>query len=99
MGSEYPGRANYALNVPRHRNVPFKTQIFGNYSRSEAALIAGMAEMIVNGVSTCKVSKVCKDLDKAVSEFRARPFEGNYPFLTVDASRCGRTAGSSRKLS
>ena len=32
------------LHVPRHRNVPFKTLVFDNYSRSEAALIASMAE-------------------------------------------------------
>ena len=44
------------LHVPRHRNQPFKTMIFENYSRSEAALIASMAEMVVNGVSTRKVS-------------------------------------------
>ena len=91
------------LRVPRHRDVPFKTLVFENYSRSEAALVAGMAEMVVNGVSTRKVSKVmetlcgtsfsksavsdvCKDLDKAVKEFRSRPLEGDYPFLTVDAT-------------
>lgn len=50
------------LHVPRHRNQPFKTKIFENYSRSEAALIAGMAEMVVNGVSTRKVSKVIETL-------------------------------------
>ncbi|MGN0270519.1 MAG: transposase, partial [Candidatus Weimeria sp.] len=50
------------LTVPRHRNQPFKTMIFENYSRSEAALIAGMAEMVVNGVSTRKVSKVIESL-------------------------------------
>ena len=32
------------LAVPRHRNVPFKTLIIDNYSRSEAALVAAMAE-------------------------------------------------------
>ena len=91
------------LHVPRHRNVPFKTLVFDNYSRSEAALITSMAEMVVNGVATRKVSKVmetlcgtsfskstvsevCKDLDKAVTAFRARPLEGEYPFLTVDAT-------------
>lgn len=91
------------LHVPRHRNVPFKTLVFDNYSRSEAALVAGMAEMVVNGVSTRKVSRVmetlcgtsfsksavsdvCKDLDKAVKEFQTRPLEGDYPFLTVDAT-------------
>ena len=50
------------LNVPRHRNVPFKTVIFENYSRSEAALVSTMAEMVVNGVSTRKVSKVIETL-------------------------------------
>jgi len=91
------------LHVPRHRNVPFKTLVFDNYSRSEGALITSMAEMVVNGVSTRKVTKVmetlcgtsfskstvsevCKDLDKAVAEFRTRPLEEEYPFLTVDAT-------------
>ena len=50
------------LQVPRHRNVPFKTMIFDNYTRSEAALIACMVEMVVNGVSTRKVSKVVETL-------------------------------------
>lgn len=50
------------LTVPRHRNVPFKTLIFENYSRSEAALVASMAEMVVNGVSTRKVSNVMETL-------------------------------------
>ena len=46
------------LTVPRHRNIPFKTLIFDNYSTSEAALVSTMAEMVVNGVSTRKVSNV-----------------------------------------
>jgi putative transposase len=50
------------LTVPRHRNTPFKTMIFENYSRSEAALVAGMAEMVVNGVSTRKVEKVVQEI-------------------------------------
>lgn len=50
------------LTVPRHRNVPFKTLVFENYSRSEAALIASMAEMVVNGVATRKVSKIMETL-------------------------------------
>ena len=91
------------LQVPRHRNQPFTTMIFDNYSRSEAALIASMAEMVVNGVSTRKVSQVvetlcgtsiskssvsdlCKDLDVKVDEFRKRPLNADYPFLTVDAT-------------
>ena len=50
------------LVVPRHRNVPFKTLIFDNYKRNEAALVTTMAEMVVNGVSTRKVSKVMETL-------------------------------------
>lgn len=47
------------LKVPKHRDgIPFKTLIFDNYCRSEAALIITMAEMVVNGVSTRKVSQV-----------------------------------------
>ena len=44
------------LNVPRHRNQPFHTMVFENYSRSEAALVATMAEMVVSGISTRKVA-------------------------------------------
>ena len=91
------------LDLPRHRNQPFKSMIFENYSRSETALIATMTEMVVNGVSTRKiaqvvetlcgttfskstVSELCRDLDKKVNEFRNRPLQESYPFLTVDAT-------------
>ena len=58
-----------ALTVPRHRYEPFKSMIFDNYSRSEAALIAAMAEMVVNGVSTRKVSLVVEQLcGKSISK-------------------------------
>ena len=50
------------LTVPRHRNEPFKTMIFDNYSRSEASLIATMSEMVINGVSTRRVSNVVEQL-------------------------------------
>ena len=50
------------LVVPRHRDVPFKSLIFDNYQRSEAALVASMAEMVVAGVSTRKVAKVVETL-------------------------------------
>ncbi len=50
------------LQVPRHRNVPFETMIFDQYQRNEAALLATMAEMVVQGVSTRKVSNVMEEL-------------------------------------
>ena len=91
------------LTVPRHRNVPFKTLVFDNYVTSEAALVSTMAEMVVNGVSTRKVSNVmetlcgtsfskssvsdaCRELDEKVNEFKERPLEDEYPFVTVDAT-------------
>lgn len=50
------------LEVPRHRNIPFKSLVFDNYKRSETALISSMAEMVVNGVSTRKVSTIIETL-------------------------------------
>lgn len=50
------------LHVPRHRNVPFKTMIFDNYTRSEGALISTMMEMVIQGVSTRRISEVTKIL-------------------------------------
>lgn len=50
------------LKVPRHRGQPFRTMLFENYSRSEAALVATMAEMVVAGVSTAKVGRVMEQI-------------------------------------
>lgn len=51
------------LKVPRHRDgEAFRTFVFDNYCRNEAALIVTMAEMCVNGVSTRKVSQVMETL-------------------------------------
>ena len=50
------------LSVPRHRNAPFRTLVFENYKRSEAALVTTMAEMVVAGVSTAKVGRVMEEI-------------------------------------
>jgi putative transposase len=50
------------LKVPRHRNVPFVTMIFDQYQRNEAALLTTMMEMVVQGVSTRKVTNVVEEL-------------------------------------
>lgn len=50
------------LEVPRHRNVPFKTVLFENYQRNEQALISTMMEMVVQGVSTRNIQKVTEEL-------------------------------------
>lgn len=53
---------SFTLTVPRHRNASFETLVFDNYSRSEAALVSTMAEMVVAGVSTAKVGRVMKEI-------------------------------------
>lgn len=50
------------LQVPRHRNVPFKTVLFDEYQRNEQALIATMMEMVVQGVASRNVQKVTEQL-------------------------------------
>lgn len=61
------------LKVPRHRNSSFETTIFDEYTRSESALISSMMEMVVNGVSTRKVSKVVETL--CGTSFSNQPFQ------------------------
>jgi len=50
------------LSVPRIRGGKFTTELFARYQRSEQALILAMMEMVVNGVSTRKVSQVTEEL-------------------------------------
>lgn len=50
------------LRVPRTRNGGFDTEAFEKYQRSERALLMSMLEMVVNGVSTRKVTKVVQQL-------------------------------------
>ena len=50
------------LRVPRIRNGPFSTELFARYQRSEQALVLALMEMVVNGVSTRKVSQITEEL-------------------------------------
>ena len=50
------------LSVPRIRGGKFTTELFMRYQRSEQALILAMMEMVVNGVSTRKVSAITEEL-------------------------------------
>ena len=43
------------LRVPQDRQGRFSTQLFERYQRSEKVLVAALAEMYVQGVSTRKV--------------------------------------------
>ena len=39
----------------------------------------------LTGIDKSKVSRVCKELDEGVEEFRNRPLEADYPYLWLDA--------------
>jgi putative transposase len=48
------------LRVPQDRHGRFSTELFERYQRSEKALVAALAEMYVQGVSTRKVVCIVK---------------------------------------
>ncbi len=50
------------LRVPQDREGRFSTALFERYQRSEKALVAALAEMYVQGVSTRKVKAVTEEL-------------------------------------
>jgi putative transposase len=50
------------LRVPRTREGEFSPTVFEKYARCEQALVLSMLEMVVNGVSTRKVTKVVEQL-------------------------------------
>lgn len=50
------------LRVPQDRDGRFSTELFERYQRSERALVAALAEMYVQGVSTRKVKTITEEL-------------------------------------
>ncbi|KYG29209.1 IS256 family transposase [Alkalihalobacillus trypoxylicola] len=63
------GVGSLTLKVPRTRDGEFSTSVFEKYERCEQALILSMVEMVVNGVSTRKVTKIVEELcGKSVSK-------------------------------
>jgi transposase-like protein len=52
----------FDLTVPRDRDGTFSTALFERYQRSEKALTLALMEMVVNGVSTRKVSNITEEL-------------------------------------
>ena len=50
------------LRVPQDRQGRFSTEVFERYQRSEKALVACLAEMYVQGVSTRKVKAITEEL-------------------------------------
>jgi transposase-like protein len=50
------------LRVPQVRDGQFSPELFARYQRSEQALVLALMEMVVNGVSTRKVSAITEEL-------------------------------------
>src|SRR5690348_17227672 len=50
------------LRVPQDRTGRFSTELFERYQRSERGLVAALAEMYVQGVSTRKVKAITEEL-------------------------------------
>ncbi len=50
------------LRVPRLRDGSFSPELFARYQRTEQALVLALLEMVVNGVSTRKVTRITEEL-------------------------------------
>jgi transposase-like protein len=50
------------LRVPRLRDGSFSPELFTRYQRTEQALVLALLEMVVNGVSTRKVTRITEEL-------------------------------------
>src|SRR5665213_4506358 len=51
-----------SLQVPQARDGSFSSDIFKRYPRSEQAFVLALMEMVVNGVSTRKVTHITEEL-------------------------------------
>jgi len=56
------GIGKVKLKVPRTRNGEFSTSVFEKYARCDQALVLSMLEMVINGVSTRKVTHIVEQL-------------------------------------
>jgi transposase-like protein len=87
---------------PYARVGKFETKLFKNYSRIDKALSSIIVESYLKGVSTRKVesivgelgielshesvSRLSRELDEVVTEFKTSPLCEYYPYLYIDAT-------------
>ena len=57
------------LQVPQTRDGSFSTDLFKRYQRSEQALVLARMEMVVQGVSTRRVSTITEELLSELAVF------------------------------
>jgi putative transposase len=77
------------LRVPRTRSGDFSTSVFEQYSRCDQTFMLAMLEMVVNGVSTRKVSNIVEQLcgQKVSKSFVSTLTEKLDPIVNQWASR------------
>jgi transposase-like protein len=77
--------------VPQDRAGRFSTELFARYQRSAKALVAALAEMHVQGVSTRKVKAITEELcghgfsAEGLAQFAGRRLDEGCPDLILDA--------------
>jgi transposase-like protein len=93
------GIGKLELRVPQDRAGRFSTELFERYQRSERALVAALADMYVQGVSTRKVRAITEELcghsfavsainqrlDASLAQFAGRPLAEAFAYLILDA--------------
>ncbi len=62
IGPDLPGSAQVEVPQVRQRDVPFRTSLFEQGSRSDRAIKSAIATMYVEGVSTRRVTKIVEKL-------------------------------------
>ncbi len=83
QGSYFP-----SMLEPRKRSeeallsVVQEAYILGVSTRKMDQLIKTMG---LHGIDKSKVSRICKDLDEMVAQFRERRLQSNYPYIWLDA--------------
>jgi len=83
-GSYFPGfleprrLAEKALTA-----VVQEAYVHGVSTRSVDDLVRAMG---MNGISKSQVSRLCEEIDEKVKAFLARPLEGDWPYLWIDAT-------------
>lgn len=87
------------LHVPKFRDGTFSTDLFSSYQRSEQALLLSLMEMVIQGVSTRKVSEITETL--CGTSFSKSTVSALCEQLDpmVDAFRNLRTSNSTPRLS
>ena len=50
--------------------------------------------MGMEGISKSQVSRLCDEIDERVQTFLARPIEGDWPYLWLDATYVSARAGA-----